>query len=78
MPVQLVSTHDMQDFLAYMGNTAFPQHPLWAGSSPEDLESAIEGLEKYLLTKLYDRTFGVDALDRERDTAVGLRLQASG
>jgi hypothetical protein len=58
-----------------MATTAFPRHPLWAGSSPEDLESAIEGLEKYLLTKLFDRTFGVDAADRERDSSIGLRLQ---
>lgn len=35
-----------------------------------------QGLEKYLLTKLYDRTFGVDPADRERDQAIGLRLQA--
>lgn len=27
------------------------------------------------MTKLYDRTFSVDAMDRERDTAVAARLQ---
>jgi hypothetical protein len=35
-----------------------------------------QGLEKYLMTKLFDRTFGVDALDRERDAAVEARLRA--
>ena len=54
----------------------FSRHPLWAGSSLEDLDAAIEGLEKYLLTKLFDRTFGVYPADKERDRVVGLRLQA--
>ncbi len=38
----------------------------------------MKGLEKYLMTKLYDRTFGVDVLDKERDAAIGARLQVWG
>ncbi|XP_074273269.1 vacuolar protein sorting-associated protein 9A-like isoform X2 [Silene latifolia] len=36
---------------------AFRAHPLWAGCSEEELESAGEGLEKYVMTKLYDHVF---------------------
>ena len=32
-----------------------------------------QGLEKYLLTKLYDRTFAQDISDRERDTNLSAR-----
>lgn len=46
----------VQEFLANMEG-AFRAHPLWAGSSEEELESAGEGLEKYVMTKLYNRAF---------------------
>jgi hypothetical protein len=32
-----------------------------------------QGLEKYLLTKLWDRTFAQDLMDRERDTILAAR-----
>ena len=35
------------------------KHPLFAGSGPQELDAACEALEKYLMTKLHDRTFGV-------------------
>lgn len=35
----------------------------------------LQGLEKYLLTKLYDRTFGVYRADVERDEIIERRLQ---
>ncbi|OWM90194.1 vacuolar protein sorting-associated protein 9A-like isoform X1 [Punica granatum] len=35
----------------------FRAHPLWTGCSEEDLESAGEGLEKYVMTKLYTHVF---------------------
>ncbi|CAI0446153.1 unnamed protein product [Linum tenue] len=37
--------------------TAFRAHPLWAGCKEEELESAGEGLEKYVMTKLFTRVF---------------------
>ncbi|GAB2271972.1 Vacuolar protein sorting-associated protein 9A, variant 2 [Dionaea muscipula] len=36
---------------------SFRAHPLWAGCSEEELESAGEGLEKYVMTKLFTRCF---------------------
>ncbi|WMV11704.1 hypothetical protein MTR67_005089 [Solanum verrucosum] len=46
----------VQEFLGNM-ETAFRAHSLWAGCSEEELESAGEGLEKYVMTKLFTRTF---------------------
>ncbi|XP_047975194.1 vacuolar protein sorting-associated protein 9A-like isoform X1 [Salvia hispanica] len=46
----------VQDFLGNM-EVAFRAHSLWAGSSEEELESAGEGLEKYVMTKLFTRVF---------------------
>ncbi|GAB2236100.1 hypothetical protein Droror1_Dr00027835 [Drosera rotundifolia] len=46
----------VQQFLANM-EAAFRAHPLWAGCSEEELESAGEGLEKYVMTKLFTRCF---------------------
>ncbi|KAF9601384.1 hypothetical protein IFM89_019237 [Coptis chinensis] len=46
----------VQEFLTKMEG-AFRAHSLWAGSSKEELESAGEGLEKYVMTKLFTRVF---------------------
>ncbi|KAM0950932.1 putative VPS9 domain, RABX5, catalytic core helical domain-containing protein [Dioscorea sansibarensis] len=46
----------VQEFLSNMEG-AFKVHMLWAGSSEEELESAGEGLEKYIMTKLFNRAF---------------------
>ncbi|KAK6939807.1 RABX5, catalytic core helical domain [Dillenia turbinata] len=46
----------VQGFLANM-EAAFRAHSLWAGCSEDELESAGEGLEKYVMTKLYTRVF---------------------
>ncbi|MED6131360.1 Vacuolar protein sorting-associated protein 9A [Stylosanthes scabra] len=46
----------VQEFFANM-EAAFRAHPLWAGCSEEELESAGEGLEKYVMTKLFARVF---------------------
>ena len=35
-----------------------------------------QGLEKYLMTKLHDRTFAMDSLDQERDQVLSTRLVA--
>ncbi|KAK4799396.1 hypothetical protein SAY86_024761 [Trapa natans] len=42
-------------------------HPLWAGCSEEELESAGEGLEKYVMTKLYTRVFAQSSDDIKTD-----------
>ncbi|CAH9085347.1 unnamed protein product, partial [Cuscuta europaea] len=46
----------VQEFLGNM-EAAFRAHSLWAGCSEEELESAGEGLEKYVMTKLYPHVF---------------------
>ncbi|PNH00904.1 Vacuolar protein sorting-associated protein 9A [Tetrabaena socialis] len=68
-------SREVQEFLTSM-EQSFARHPLWAGSSRAELDNAVEGLEKYLMTKLYDRTFGQDLLDRERDDLLSRRLAA--
>ncbi|KAI5411360.1 hypothetical protein KIW84_056448 [Lathyrus oleraceus] len=32
-------------------------HPLWATATEQDIDCAMEGLEKYIMTKLFSRTF---------------------
>ncbi|KAB2617197.1 vacuolar protein sorting-associated protein 9A-like [Pyrus ussuriensis x Pyrus communis] len=46
----------VQDFFARM-EIDFRAHPLWAGCSEEELDGAGEGLEKYVMTKLFPRVF---------------------
>ena len=41
-------------------------------SSPNSFPP-LQGLEKYLLTKLWDRTFAQDIMDRERDAVLAAR-----
>ena len=36
----------------------------------------LQGLEKYLMNKIYHKTFGVSELDRERDEALHVRMRA--
>ncbi|KAF5206877.1 Vacuolar protein sorting-associated protein 9a [Thalictrum thalictroides] len=55
-----------QEFLAKMEG-AFRAHSLWAGCSEEELESAGEGLEKYVMVKLFPRVFASHPEDVERD-----------
>ncbi|XP_077213782.1 vacuolar protein sorting-associated protein 9A-like [Tasmannia lanceolata] len=56
----------VQAFLANMEG-AFRAHSLWAGCSEEELESAGEGLEKYVMTKLFTRAFASLPEDVELD-----------
>ncbi|KAL2926102.1 Vacuolar protein sorting-associated protein 9A [Bienertia sinuspersici] len=46
----------VQKFFANM-ESAFRAHPLWTGCSEEEIESTLEGLEKYVMTKLFTRVF---------------------
>ncbi|XP_024971098.1 vacuolar protein sorting-associated protein 9A-like isoform X2 [Cynara cardunculus var. scolymus] len=46
----------IQEFLGNM-EAAFRAHPLWAGRTEEELDNAGEGLEKYIMTKLFNRVF---------------------
>ncbi|KAK9110150.1 hypothetical protein Sjap_018210 [Stephania japonica] len=51
-----IDSTSVQEFFLKM-EQAFRAHSLWASSSEEELESAGEGLEKYVMTKLYTRVF---------------------
>ncbi|CAL9048588.1 unnamed protein product [Musa banksii] len=56
----------VQEFLANMEG-AFRAHTLWAGSSEEELESSGEGLEKYIMTKLFNHVFASVQEDANSD-----------
>lgn len=56
----------VQEFLGNM-EAAFRAHPLWAGRSEEELDSAGEGLEKYIMTKLFTRVFATHPDDVKVD-----------
>ncbi|KAJ6827772.1 vacuolar protein sorting-associated protein 9A-like isoform X1 [Iris pallida] len=63
----------VQEFLANM-EVAFRSHTLWVGSSDEELESAGEGLEKYLMTKIYNRVFMSLPEDVKRDEELSEKI----
>ncbi|CAH2073441.1 unnamed protein product [Thlaspi arvense] len=52
----------VQEFFTKM-EAAFKAHPLWSGCSEEELDSAGDGLEKYVMTKLFTRVFASNAED---------------
>ncbi|KAL3572595.1 hypothetical protein D5086_026499 [Populus alba] len=53
---------------------AFEAHPLWAGCSEEELESAGEGLEKCVMTKLSSRVFASVPDDVEADKQLSEKI----
>ncbi|KAJ6848297.1 vacuolar protein sorting-associated protein 9A-like [Iris pallida] len=63
----------VQEFLAQMEG-AFRSHTLWAGSSEEELESAGEGLEKYVMTKLFNRAFASLPEDVQSDEELSEKM----
>jgi hypothetical protein len=46
---------------------AFRAHPVWKGSSPDVHNQAVEGLEKYIMSKIWRHTFAVSREDIDRD-----------
>ncbi|KAE8728291.1 Vacuolar protein sorting-associated protein 9A [Hibiscus syriacus] len=63
----------VQAFLANM-EAAFRAHPLWAGCSEEELDSAGEGLEKYVMTKLFARVFASLSDDVKHDEQLSEKM----
>ncbi|KAJ7965634.1 Vacuolar protein sorting-associated protein 9A [Quillaja saponaria] len=63
----------VQQFLTNM-EAAFRAHPLWAGCTEEELESAAEGLEKYVMTKLFSRVFAPQPDDVELDDQLSEKM----
>jgi hypothetical protein len=56
----------VQDFFIRM-ESLFRAHPAWRGAGPEVIDQAIEGLEKYVMSKIWPRTFAASSEDRDRD-----------
>ncbi|KAK2981901.1 hypothetical protein RJ640_021092, partial [Escallonia rubra] len=49
-------------------------HPLWASASEEEIDCAVEGLEKYVMTKLFSRTFGSSPEDARIDREISEKV----
>ncbi|KAI8113480.1 hypothetical protein M9435_003481 [Picochlorum sp. BPE23] len=57
----------VQEFIRYMEGV-FYKHPVWKDCSTEEVsEHAVEGLEKYIMSKIWTKTFGVSIEDKDKD-----------
>ena len=57
----------VQEFIRYMEGV-FCNHPVWKDCSVEEVsEHAVEGLEKYVMSKIWTQTFGVSIEDKDKD-----------
>ncbi|KAJ7982562.1 vacuolar protein sorting-associated protein 9A-like [Quillaja saponaria] len=59
----------VQDFFLTM-EAAFRDHPLWMGATEEEIDRAMEGLEKYVMTRLFSRTFASSPEDSKIDQKI--------
>uniref|UniRef100_A0A8I6YNT6 VPS9 domain-containing protein n=2 Tax=Hordeum vulgare subsp. vulgare TaxID=112509 RepID=A0A8I6YNT6_HORVV len=63
----------VQAFFAEM-EAAIRGHPLWADATHQEIDHALEGLEKYIMTKLFDRTFASSPEDAAADAEVSDKI----
>lgn len=63
----------VQAFFAEM-EAAIRGHPLWADATHQEIDHALEGLEKYIMTKLFDRTFASSPEDAAADAEVSEKI----
>uniref|UniRef100_A0A5B7AMY4 Putative vacuolar protein sorting-associated protein 9A-like isoform X2 n=1 Tax=Davidia involucrata TaxID=16924 RepID=A0A5B7AMY4_DAVIN len=63
----------LQDFLLTM-EAAIRDHPLWSGATEEEVDCAMEGLEKYVMTKLFSRTFASFPEDAKIDQEISEKI----
>ncbi|XVF63451.1 hypothetical protein PTKIN_Ptkin09bG0088000 [Pterospermum kingtungense] len=63
----------IQDFFLTMED-AIRDHPLWADSSDAEIDNALEGLEKYVMTKLCSRTFASSPEDVKMDQQISEKI----
>lgn len=63
----------VQEFFSRM-ETAIRDHPLWANASEEDIDCALEGLEKYVMTKLISRTLASSPEDVKIDEEISDKI----
>lgn len=59
----------VQEFFLTM-EAAIREHPLWTGATDEEVDCAMEGLEKYVMTKLFSRTFASAPEDAKIDREI--------
>ncbi|QCD95411.1 hypothetical protein DEO72_LG6g104 [Vigna unguiculata] len=53
---------------------AMRDHPLWTTASEEDIDCALEGLEKYVMIKLFSRTFSATPEDAKIDNEISEKI----
>ncbi|KAJ6790777.1 Uncharacterized protein M6B38_248335 [Iris pallida] len=63
----------LQDFLMAM-ETNIRKHPLWINCTDEERDTAVEGLEKYVMTKLFNRTFASSPGDAKSDMKISKKI----
>ncbi|XP_031259910.1 vacuolar protein sorting-associated protein 9A-like isoform X2 [Pistacia vera] len=59
----------VQEFYLTMEG-AIRDHPLWVGATEEEIDSALEGLEQYVMTELFSRTFSSTPEDLKIDQEI--------
>ncbi|KAH7685212.1 Bacterial epsilon antitoxin protein [Dioscorea alata] len=63
----------IQDFLAKI-ETMIREHPLWVHATDAEIENALEGLEKYVMIKLFNRVFAATPEDAEADLRISKKI----
>uniref|UniRef100_A0A2P2JX98 Vacuolar protein sorting-associated protein 9A-like isoform X2 n=1 Tax=Rhizophora mucronata TaxID=61149 RepID=A0A2P2JX98_RHIMU len=63
----------VQDYFSKMED-AIVDHPLWASATNEEIDCAMEGLEKYVMTKLFSRTFAASPEDVKIDRKISEKI----
>ncbi|CAB4319346.1 unnamed protein product [Prunus armeniaca] len=63
----------VQEFYTTMED-AIRDHPLWAGATDQEVDCAMEGLEKYVMTKLFSRTFSSTPEDVKIDLETSQKI----
>lgn len=63
----------VQEFFLTMEAT-IRDHPLWSGATDEEVDCSMEGLEKYVMTKLFSRTFASVPEDAKIDQEISEKI----
>ncbi|XP_010999498.1 PREDICTED: vacuolar protein sorting-associated protein 9A-like isoform X1 [Populus euphratica] len=63
----------VQEFFSTM-EAAIMEHPLWAGATDDEFDCSMEGLEKYIMTKLFSRTFAISPEDVQIDQEISEKI----
>jgi hypothetical protein len=66
--------NDVANFLDEL-ETKLSRHPMWRGCSPKEWTNALEGLEKFVMHKIYPKVFAPTQKHRDRDEFLARKLQ---